>query len=130
MTVDKKALANQTNKSVLCPIRYMMDIFGGKWKLPIICVLSSGKPARYSTIKRKLGDITNVMLSQSLKELEASGMLARKQYNEIPPRVEYTLTDKGKSILPTLAQMAKWAGDSMQQDIGCGVYCDKCFLMV
>lgn len=72
-------------EELLCPIRYLLNIFGGKWKLPIICILSGGTALRYSSIKRKLGDITNVMLSQSLKELEASGLVHREQYNEVPP---------------------------------------------
>ncbi len=111
---------------LVCPIRHMMDILGGKWKLPIICMLSAGTPLRYSSIKRKLGDITNVMLSQSLKELEAFGIVHREQYNEVPPRVEYTLTEKGKSILPALAQIAGWAAEDLQHKAACGTKCSKC----
>jgi DNA-binding HxlR family transcriptional regulator len=126
----KKAEAEQSTDNLLCPIRYMLDVFGGKWKLPIVCMLSGGMPVRYSTIKRKLGDITNVMLSQSLKELEAAGVIHREQYNEVPPRVEYTITDNGNSILPALGQAAEWAVGNMQQETTCGVYCDKCHLTV
>ncbi|MGX8701167.1 winged helix-turn-helix transcriptional regulator [Caproiciproducens sp.] len=130
MSVAKKAGMGQSIDDLLCPIRYMLDIFGGKWKLPIICMLSGGIPVRYSTIKRRLGDITNVMLSQSLKELEAAGIVHREQYNEVPPRVEYSLTEKGRSILPALGQMAAWAAENMQQETACGVYCEKCHLTV
>lgn len=120
----KKPSAPGTEK-LQCPIRYMLNMFGGKWKLPIVCMLSAGTPLRYSSIKRKLGDITNVMLSQSLKELEAAGIVHREQYNEVPPRVEYTLTEKGVGILPLLLQMGEWAANDMKE-ISCGTQCEKC----
>lgn len=113
-------------QELLCPLRHMLEIFGGKWKLPIVCILSGGEPARYSVIKRKLGDITNVMLAQSLKELEAFGIVHRDQYNEIPPRVEYRLTEVGKSAVPVLLQSAGWAAAHMQRDSVCGVFCQRC----
>ncbi len=97
--MSKKVMdETSAGENLLCPIRYAIDIVGGKWKLPIICMLASGLPTRYSSIKRKLTGVTNMMLSQSLKELEASGIVHREQYNEVPPRVEYTLTDKGKAL--------------------------------
>lgn len=111
--------------NLLCPIRYAIDVVGGKWKLPIICMLAGGLPTRYSSIKRKLTGITNMMLAQSLKELEAAGMVHREQYNEIPPRVEYTLTDKGKSIIPPLLKLAEWGAD-MQENKTCATFCNTC----
>lgn len=112
--------------NLLCPIRYAINIVGSKWKLPIICILASGLPTRYSSIKRKLTGVTNMMLSQSLKELEASGIIDREQYNEVPPRVEYTLTDKGKSIIPVLVNLAEWSAVHMQKDTPCVPFCDTC----
>lgn len=125
-------MAKKTNEittnseDLLCPIRYSLDIVGGKWKLPILCMLASGEPTRYSSIKRKLGNVTNMMLSQSLKELEAVGVVHREQYNEVPPRVEYTLTEKGSSIVPILVQFATWGAENMQNDISCGTNCNRC----
>jgi DNA-binding HxlR family transcriptional regulator len=113
-------------EELLCPIRHFLSIFGGKWKLPIVCMLVGEAPVRYSLIKRKLGDITNVMLAQSLKELEASGVVHREQYNEVPPRVEYTLTEEGRSVLPMLNQAAQWAAENIKQNTTRGPYCDKC----
>lgn len=113
---------------LLCPIRHMLSVLGGKWKLPIICMLSGGMPLRNSAIKRKLGDISNVMLAQSLKELETSGIVRRQQYNEVPPRVEYSLTDKGKDILPVLRPMVAWAASDIQQETPCIPNCEKCSL--
>lgn len=114
------------DEKLLCPIRYTLDIVGGKWKLPIICLLASGNPIRYSSIKRKLDGITNMMLAQSLKELEAVGIVHREQYNEVPPRVEYTLTNKGSSIVPILMQLAEWGAEHMQEDSSCEVFCNEC----
>lgn len=109
----------------ICPLRYLTHTFGGKWKLPIICILADMSPKRYSTIKRKLGDITNMMLAQSLKELEASGLVSRKQYNEVPPRVEYSLTERGKNALPMLTAAAQWAVSEMQGE-GLSPHCGEC----
>ena len=123
-----KKLMDETypGENLLCPIRYAIDVVGGKWKMPIICMLASGRPTRYSSIKRKLVGVTNMMLSQSLKELEAAGIAHREQYNEVPPRVEYTLTDKGKSIIPPLMKLAEWGVGHMQEDRTCAALCDTC----
>ncbi|QOV18986.1 helix-turn-helix transcriptional regulator [Blautia liquoris] len=109
-----------------CPLRYLLKLLGGKWKLPIICVLVGDKPLRYSTIKRRLGDITNMMLSQSLRELEEADLVIRKQFNEVPPHVEYSLSNKGRSILPALSNVINWAVNNMELDIGCGPNCENC----
>ena len=100
---------------LLCPIRYSLNIIGGKWKLAILCLLAPGIPTRYGEIKKKIGTITNMMLSQSLKELEHDGIVYRKQYNEIPPKVEYTLTEDGASLLPTLKMLASWGSLQMNK---------------
>ena len=102
-----------TDEKITCPLKYLASVFGGKWKLPILCILSDQAPKRYSVIKRRLGNITNMMLAQSLKELEAAGMVNRYQYNEIPPHVEYSLTEKGKRALPMLTAAAQWAMHEM-----------------
>lgn len=98
-----------------CPLRYLQTLLGGKWKMPIICMLASGTPLRNATIKRRLGSITSTMLSQTLRELEADGMIDRKQFNEVPPHVEYSLTERGKSIVPILVELGAWATDQMQE---------------
>jgi DNA-binding HxlR family transcriptional regulator len=91
-----------------CPVIYAISLIGGKWHLPIIWALSQNKVLRYNELKRNVGGITNMMLSQSLKELESNGLIDRVQYNEIPPRVEYSLTEAGISLLPALDELAKW----------------------
>ena len=114
-----------TEQKTICPLKYLAEVFGGKWKMPIICVLSGDKPQRYSVIKRRIGDITNMMLAHSLKELEHDGMINRTQYNEVPPRVEYSLTDKGRSAIPMLTSAVQWALQDMHsRDIH--AYCEEC----
>lgn len=117
---------NETNEKLLCPIKYTLGIVGGKWKLPIICILSSGEPYRFNYIKKRLPEITNMMLTQSLKEMEASGMVGRKQFNEVPPHVEYTLTEKGKSLLKPLESLAEWGIENMHQEADNLSLCENC----
>ena len=95
-----------TEQSEICPLRLVMDVVGGKWRLSIICLLKDGKPLRYNQIKRGVPGITNVMLSQSLKHLEEYGIVSRRQYNEVPVRVEYQLTNNGKTLLDLLEQFS------------------------
>lgn len=109
MAMKKKNAAS----GPLCPLRHLSDVFGGKWKLAIMCILAGGAPVRYSAVKRRLDGVTNVMLTQSLRELEGHGLVKRQQYNEVPPRVEYSLTEKGRSALPFLTAAAQWASDDL-----------------
>jgi len=96
-------------KEIMCPLEYGLDIFGGKWKSRIICVLSANSVMRYNEIRKELGDITDAVLAAMLKELIADELISRKQYNEIPPKVEYSLTEKGKSVLPILQSICLWS---------------------
>lgn len=96
-------------KEIMCPLEYGLDIFGGKWKSRIICVLSANSVMRYNEIRKELGDITDAVLASMLKELIADELISRKQYNEIPPKVEYSLTKKGKSVLPILQSICLWS---------------------
>jgi DNA-binding HxlR family transcriptional regulator len=126
MDVEKNITIGLNREDRLCPIRYAIDIIGGKWKLPIICILSANAPVRNGVLKRKLCNISNVMLAQSLKELETAGIVHREQYNEVPPRVEYTLTERGKSMLPTLQELVDWAAEDLRHETPCKPYCDIC----
>ena len=97
-------------KDIRCPLEYGLDIFGGKWKSRIICVLAEQKTLRYSALRREMSNITDAVLAAMLKELLADGMIARRQFDEIPPRVEYCLTPKGESVVPILQSICLWAG--------------------
>lgn len=91
-----------------CPLTYALNIIGGKWRLPIIWALSQNDTMRYNELNRSIDGITNMMLTQSLKELELNGIINRKQYMEVPPRVEYSLTDNGEKLIPALKALASW----------------------
>ncbi len=95
---------------IRCPLEYALKIFGGKWKSRIICVLSEFHTLRYSEIRKEMDNITDAVLAASLKELMADDLITRRSYNEIPPRVEYQLTEKGASIIPILQNICQWAG--------------------
>lgn len=97
-------------KDIRCPLEYGMDIFGGKWKPRIICVLAEKKRMRYSSLRKDMVDITDNVLASNLRELLEDGIVERRQYNEIPPRVEYFLSEKGISVVPILQSICKWAG--------------------
>ena len=100
-----------------CPIRKALSVIGGKWKLRLLCTLYVDGTQRYGELAKKTAGITNAMLASSLKELEADGMIERRQYVEIPPRVEYTLTDHGRELWPILHRLAHWAkGEAFDGD--------------
>ena len=85
-----------------------MKVIGGKWKLVLIHIINNESPARFGELKRKAEGITQTMLTSVLRELEDDGILHRKIYAEIPPKVEYTLTDTGRSLLPVVDAMLDW----------------------
>lgn len=95
--------------AVQCPVGEALKVIGGKWKLRIICSLYVDGTQRYNDLVRKTSGITNAMLSSSLKELEADGLIIRRQFAEIPPRVEYSLTEHGRDLWPILHRLAHWA---------------------
>lgn len=98
-----------------CPILYALDIIGQKWKLPILWYLHEKENTRYNELKRRITGITNMMLTKSLRELEDDGLVKRVQYDTIPPKVEYSLTDEGKALLPTLNELYKWGETKMKR---------------
>ena len=97
-------------KDIRCPLEYGLEIFGGKWKSRIICVLAEKGFLRYSSLRKEMTNITDAVLAATLKELIANEIVQRKQYNEIPPRVEYSLTEKGVSVVPILQSICQWSG--------------------
>ncbi len=107
----KKASGSVCPCSDPCPIRKALSVIGGKWKLRIICTLYTDGTQRYSDLLKKTAGITSTMLAASLKELEGDGIVLRTQYPEIPPRVEYALTEHGKELWPILHRLAHWAND-------------------
>lgn len=97
-------------KDIRCPLEYGLTVFGGKWKSRVICVLNEKGTLRYSSIRKEMSNITDAVLATTLKELIADDMIERKQFDEIPPRVEYCLTPKGESVIPILQNICQWSG--------------------
>lgn len=98
------------------PFAYALSLIEGKWKMHILFWLWKKEVLRYSEIKRSLGKITHKMLSQQLKELEADGLLIRNEYPQVPPKVEYELSEKGKSMMPVLSALCRWGTQNVPED--------------
>jgi DNA-binding HxlR family transcriptional regulator len=96
------------NQDHICPVERTLSVIGGKWKLLIIYYLMIDKVKRYGELKRCIHGITHKMLSMQLKELESDGIVLRNEYPQIPPKVEYSLTQKGATLLPILQVMFDW----------------------
>ena len=105
---------NTENKFPNCSIRHILDRFGDKWSILIISVLGHVGKQRFNELNQQIGDISQKMLTVTLRSLEADGLISRKLYPEIPPRVEYELTDLGRSLLPHIEQLAGWAEKHME----------------
>lgn len=114
-------------KDIRCPLEYGLEIFGGKWNSRIICVLAAKQTLRYSELRREMGNITDAVLAATLKALIASSIISRRSYDEIPPRVEYSLTEKGRSVVPILQSICRWAGIFYKPDSeNTMIQCKKC----
>ena len=96
-----------------CGLKRVLDLIGGKWKVLILCLIDQKEVVRYGELRREIYGITNTMLATSLKEMETDGMVLRTQYDEMPVRVEYRLTDRAKSIIPILLELKKWGEANM-----------------
>ncbi len=109
--IDNQQVKNEKNfvfDEKSCPVTATMQVLGGKWKAILINAIYLTSPARFGELKRSVKGITQSMLTQQLRELEDDGLISRKIYAEIPPRVEYTLTEFGLTLSPIMQSMAKW----------------------
>lgn len=100
-----KKLCFVSNKE---PFEYTLSVVSGKWKLKIIYLLACTAPLRYNVLKKNIDGITHKMLSTQLKELEQEGIVLRNEYPQVPPKVEYSLTSKGESLIPIVTAMCLW----------------------
>ncbi|CAH1193256.1 hypothetical protein PAECIP111892_01176 [Paenibacillus auburnensis] len=94
------------------PFGYTMSVIGGKWKMAILYLLSAKQSIRFNEMQRQLGTVTYKVLSAQLKELEADGLVKRVEYPQIPPKVEYSLTPRGQTLLPVLEQLCEWGAQN------------------
>src|SRR5699024_8463502 len=101
-----KTVDNSNEKEVnVKPFAYAISLIGGKWKMHILFWLWHKEVLRYSELKRNLEGVTHKMLSTQLKELERDGLVIRKEYPQVPPKVEYSLSERGKSFMPVLSEI-------------------------
>lgn len=98
----------------ICPVRNVIARFGNKWALLVILILSENKVLRFSELKKMIPDVSSRMLSSTLHTLEADGLVSRKVYPEVPPKVEYSLTETGLSLVPFIVQLTEWAQKHMK----------------
>ena len=107
----QRVLTTQVREN--CPVRRTLELLSGKWRTHILYELCRQPTCRFGELKKAIPRITNTMLSNTLRDLETLGIVHREQFNEIPPHVEYSLTEKGKALLPVFAELAKWSEQYM-----------------
>lgn len=114
-------------KDIRCPLEYAMELFSGRWKSRILCMLFTVPSLRYGEIKKNLDTISDTVLTATLKEMMVSKLVERRQFEEVPPRVEYALTQKARELVPRLQQICKWG--SQYHEPGDGIelqHCRRC----
>lgn len=97
----------RNRNEIQCPVAAMLELIGGKWK-PVILYCLRSDTRRFGEIAARIPTISRKVLTDQLKELEQDGLVIRQQFNETPPRVEYSLSELGKSMAPLLSEMEKW----------------------
>jgi len=99
-------------ENITCPVTATIALIGGRWKTIILYILSA-HTRRFGAIAARMPNISRKVLTEQLKELEADGLISRTQYKEMPPRVDYALTDLGKSLHPILHDIAAWGQEKI-----------------
>lgn len=108
-----ETLSDVVNKK--CPILHFIEIINSKWKFPIIWYLHEKNSTRYNELKRRIPNITNIMLTKSLRELERDGLVFRKIKKKDPPKeIEYSLTELGKNLMPAMNEIYAWSLKQME----------------
>lgn len=92
-----------------CPLHYAMSLIGGKWKVQILCSVTNAGTIRYNALRGKLLGISNTVLASALRELERDGLILRREYLEVPVRVEYEITAPGRALVPILDRLGDWS---------------------
>jgi DNA-binding HxlR family transcriptional regulator len=98
-------------KEYICALDYAVAIVGGKWKPRILLALDGDQPVRFGSLERELSDTSRKVLTQQLRELERDCVVVRKAYAEMPPRVEYSLSERGRQLMPLLHALWQWGSD-------------------
>ena len=119
------AYQRKLERDILCPLEVGLEIFSSKWNCRILCALHALGPLRYSNLRRHLGAITDAVLASCLRCLVSNGILLRTSYDEIPPRVEYSLSSQGQAVVPILQSLCQWA-ESLQKTPASMRSCQSC----
>ena len=114
---NSKVMADIKAEYLACPIRHVISRFGDKWSMLVLFMLSRSETGilRFNEIRRLMTDCSQKMLSQTLKNLEQSHLVHREVYPEVPPRVEYSLTETGKSLIPALTSLIAWGKEHFNE---------------
>ena len=105
----------KNGKNYLCPVEAALDVIGGKWKTLILWALGEDT-LRFNELQKKLFNVNTKMLTKQLRELEEDGVIKRTVYPQVPPRVEYKITDFGKTLIPILEALSAWGADYLGLD--------------
>lgn len=108
---------HKIKKELYCPTEYALNVFGGKWKSRVLCLLHIKGSLRYKQIKEQTPGITDNVLATVMKDLMAAQLVKREQFNEMPLRVEYSLTEKGESLIPILHSICQWTVKTYGQEL-------------
>ncbi|GFP75589.1 winged helix-turn-helix transcriptional regulator [Clostridium fungisolvens] len=125
------------NSSQLCPVNVTQNVLMGKWKLSILWILHN-KTRRFNELQRLMPSISRGVLTQQLRELEHDGLVNREVYREVPPKVEYSLTEIGVSFIPVMSQIMEWGVGYIKKTSSCDIDvclknnfpCSKCHEML
>lgn len=111
--MQKKEVKNSIIE--VCPVRNVIARFGNKWAFLVLLIINEHQVIRFNELRRAIPDVSSRVLSGTLRILETDGLISRKAYPEVPPRVEYRLTEMGCSLIPIIMQLTEWAQKNMKQ---------------
>lgn len=121
------AYKKKEHDDIRCPLEYGLSVFGGKWNSRILCVLNFKGTLRYSQIRDEMTDISDAVLAATLKDLIKNNLIVRKSYDVIPPKVDYSLSARGKSVIPLLQEICAWSKMCQVEDTtGTMPICTRC----
>lgn len=112
MTATNASVKRNKKAEKACPVRDVLSRIGSRWSLLILKELESNGALRFNVLRTRIGDISQRMLSQTLRDLASDGLVRRKAFMEVPPHVEYSLTPMGASLMPTLQHLMQWASEN------------------
>lgn len=115
MENNQKLINVRNNKEYFCPVEAAIDVIGGKWKPLILWQLKETDVIRYNKLQQNLHGVSPRMLTKQLRELEEDGLVHREMYPEIPPRVEYSLTEFGKTVSPIIEALCDWGYEYLER---------------